>query len=118
MTGHGCVFSPSLPIEISRIAPRSQVSSEPRNHLHLQTFRDLACHALTTRFRLDKAEVAGSSPASSIAAVRGRRLRATLGSGPDQLDRDVELDICPCTIRGHDDGVEPPGQRKAGQVGK
>jgi hypothetical protein len=45
--------------------------AEARNLLHISAFRDLSCHALTVPFRLDKAEVAGSSPASSTPVATG-----------------------------------------------
>jgi hypothetical protein len=42
------------------------------NALHFATFSNLPCPVLTMRFRLDKAEVAGSSPASPIRSLAGR----------------------------------------------
>ncbi len=46
--------------------------ADPWNPLHLCALLDLPCHVLTTRFRLDKAEVTGSSPVSPTrSAVQG-----------------------------------------------
>ena len=41
------------------------------NRLHLWAFLDLSCHVLTTPFRLDKAEVTGSSPVSPTLSFAG-----------------------------------------------
>lgn len=51
-------------IEISRIALQSKVRPVLESPAH-RDFYDLSCRVLTVRIRLDKAKVAGSSPASS-----------------------------------------------------
>jgi len=74
MTRQRCVLSAALSIEISRITPANAGQADPWNRLHLLAFLDLPYYVLTTPIRLDKAEVAGSSPASSTSVVAGIRL--------------------------------------------